>query len=86
MALAGETRSHGLAGDSGRTACATPAPAAAAACSAAPSSMPGMVNLYAGSLDDTAQFKPRIAIFVRSRPPWDTSSNGLECFETVPTA
>jgi hypothetical protein len=46
--------------------------------------MPGIVNLYAGALDDTAQFKPRIAIFTRSRPTWDTSSVGLRCFETLP--
>ena len=42
-------------------------------------------TIYAGSLDDTAQFSPQIAIFTRSRPAWDTSSNGLTCFETVPS-
>jgi hypothetical protein len=47
--------------------------------------MPGQINLYAGSLDDTSQFKPQIAIFTRSRPAWDTSSNGLTCFETLPS-
>ncbi len=46
--------------------------------------MPGKTNIYAGSLDDPAQFQPTFAIFVRSRPPWDTSSAGLQCFETLP--
>jgi hypothetical protein len=46
--------------------------------------MPDQVNLYAGSLDDTSQFKPQVAIFIRSRPAWDTSSQQLKCFEAVP--
>ena len=44
----------------------------------------GSLKVYAGSLDDTSQFKPQIAIFTRSRPAWDTSSQELTCFETVP--
>ena len=46
--------------------------------------MPGRINLYAGSLDDTSRFKPQIAIFTENRPAWDTSSSGLKCFQTVP--
>ena len=46
--------------------------------------MPGLINIYAGSLDDTSQFKPQMAIFTRSRPAWDDSSRNLQCFETVP--
>jgi hypothetical protein len=46
--------------------------------------MPGMINLYAGSLDEPARFKPQIAIFVSERPPWDDVSRGLRCFDTVP--
>jgi hypothetical protein len=46
--------------------------------------MPGMINIYAGSLDDPAQFKPTIAVFVSERPPWDDVSRGLTCFATVP--
>ena len=41
-------------------------------------------TIYAGSLDDLSSFKPQIAIFTRSRPAWDTSSQELTCFETVP--
>ena len=48
--------------------------------------MPGLVNIYAGSLDDTAQFKPQMAIFTRSRPAWDDSSRNLTCYETVPSS
>jgi hypothetical protein len=47
--------------------------------------MAGQINLYAGSLDEPARFKPQIAIFVGERPPWDNVSRGLQCFETVPS-
>ncbi len=46
--------------------------------------IPGKTNIYVGSLDDNTQFRPSFAIFVRSRPPWDTSSAELQCFETLP--
>ena len=46
--------------------------------------MPGLINIYAGSLDDSARFKPTMAIFVRERPPWDDVSRNLTCFETLP--
>ena len=46
--------------------------------------MPDRTNIYAGSLDDLAQFTPQFAIFVRSRPPWDDSSRDLVCYETLP--
>lgn len=46
--------------------------------------IPGQVNFYAGSLDDLSQFKPEIAIYVRSRPAWDDVSRGLPSYETVP--
>jgi hypothetical protein len=48
--------------------------------------LPGKTNIYAGSLDDNSQFEPTFAIFVRSRPPWDRSSQSLQCFETLPEA
>lgn len=46
--------------------------------------MPRRINIYADSLDDTSLFQPQVASFARSRPPWDDSSPGLMCFETVP--
>jgi hypothetical protein len=46
--------------------------------------IPGLINLYAGSLDDPSRFKPTIAIFVAERPPWDDVSRNLQCFDTVP--
>jgi hypothetical protein len=41
-------------------------------------------NIYAGSLDDVAQFTPRIAIFTRHLPAWITIPAGLKTFEGLP--
>ena len=84
VTLQGETRSYSLAGGSGRPATRYFCPTCHSGVFARAEVMPGQINLYAGSLDDLAQFKPQIAIFVRSRPAWDDVSRDLVCYETVP--
>jgi hypothetical protein len=84
VTIEGATRSYGLTGTSGRTATRYSCPTCHSGVFGRAEVMPGQINLYAGSLDDTSQFKPQIAIFTRSRPAWDTSSQELTCFETVP--
>jgi hypothetical protein len=80
----GETRAYSRTGSSGKTATRYACVRCGGMLLGRADVMPGVINLYAGALDDTAQFKPRIAIFTRSRPAWDTSSVGLQCFETLP--
>ena len=41
-------------------------------------------TIYAGSLDDTALFEPKIAIFARRRPPWAAIPPGLRVFDEMP--
>ena len=41
-------------------------------------------TIYAGSLDDPALFRPRMAIFARDRPAWVPLPPGLEIYETMP--
>ena len=41
-------------------------------------------TIYAGSLDDPSLFKPTIAIFTRSRPPWAILPPGLKVFDGDP--
>ena len=84
VAMEGATRRFDLTGSSGRTATRYACAVCQSGVFGRAEIMPGQINLYAGSLDDTAQFRPQIAIFVRSRPAWDTSSVGLKCFETLP--
>lgn len=45
---------------------------------------PGVLAIYAGTLDDTAQFVPQIAIYTRSRAPWDKPSEALPEFDGAP--
>jgi hypothetical protein len=42
-------------------------------------------TIYAGSLDDTSCFQPKIAIFVRDRPTWAPMPEGLTTFVTMPS-
>ena len=43
-------------------------------------------TIYAGSLDDPSAFRPTIAIFLRDKPAWVASPEGLVTFETMPPA
>ena len=42
-------------------------------------------TIYAGSLDDPSSFRPKIAIFVRNRPPWAVIPTDLTIFDGMPT-
>lgn len=81
VAVEGAIRSYSMTGGSGRTATRYFCPTCHSGVFGQAEVMAGQINLYAGSLDDTA---PQIAIFTRSRPAWDTSSQELTCYETVP--
>jgi len=41
-------------------------------------------TIYAGSLDDASVFRPKVAIFARSRPPWAVIPEGLTVYEGMP--
>jgi hypothetical protein len=82
----GETRAYSQRGGSGLMATRLSCPACASALFGLSEAMPGKTNIYAGSLDDPSRFAPEIAVFTRSRQPWDDGSRQLICFETVPAA
>ena len=84
VAIEGETLAHKGVGGSGLPADRHYCPTCLSQLFGLSEIIPGKTNIYAGSLDDSTQFQPTFAIFVRSRPPWDTSSAGLQCFETLP--
>jgi hypothetical protein len=86
VTVTGETRATRRTGGSGRIASRFSCPACNSTVYGTAEVIEGMVNLYAGSLDDPSQFKPTIAIFVSERPPWDDVSRDLQCFETVPSS
>ena len=42
------------------------------------------INLYAGSLDEPALFRPTVAIFARGKPDWAPIPDGLKVFAGLP--
>jgi len=46
--------------------------------------MDGFVTLTLGSFDDSSEFKPDVAVFARSRKPWDIMDETLPTFDTQP--
>jgi hypothetical protein len=85
VTVEGATRACTTTGGSGRPATRFSCPTCHSIVYGTAEVMPGLINIYAGSLDDTSQFKPQMAIFTRSRPAWDDSSRNLACFETLPS-
>ncbi len=83
ITVEGATRAYATTGGSGRTATRFSCPTCHSIVYGTAEVMPGLINIYAGSLDDTSHFKPQMAIFTRSRPAWDDSSRNLPCFETL---
>lgn len=43
-------------------------------------------TIYAGSLDDSSCFQPKVAIFARDRPSWAPIPPDFTIFETMPPA
>jgi len=84
VTVEGKTHSYATTGGSGSTATRFSCPTCRSIVYGTAEVMSGLINIYAGSLDDTSKFKPTMAIFTRSRPAWDDSSRNLQCFETVP--
>jgi hypothetical protein len=48
------------------------------------SGMHGFVTLSLGAFEDTAGLEPQVAIFTRTRRPWDLLGDSVQCFETQP--
>lgn len=82
----GERKGYTRPGGSGRPASRFACPTCHAVVYGTAEVMPGLLNMYAGSLDDSAMFKPAMAIFVSEKPAWDDVSRDLKCFATVPGA
>ena len=83
IAVTGETRRHSSPAANGNTAVRNYCAACGSLVFGGGHDLSG-VNVYAGSLDDPAQFVPRIAIFTRDKPHWADIPPGVTRFETMP--
>jgi hypothetical protein len=46
--------------------------------------MPGFMTVMAGTLDKADDLVPQVAIFARTRYPWDVMDSGLASFDAQP--
>lgn len=44
----------------------------------------GFLTITLGTLDDSSEFEPKVAVFARNRMPWDAMDERLSTFETQP--
>lgn len=86
VTVEGGTRRHGVRGDSGSTTVRHSCPTCGSLVFGEPEAAPGMLTLYAGTLDDPSAFRPEIAIYTRSRPAWMRAPDGLMEFEAAAPA
>jgi len=49
-----------------------------------PESLPGLIVVHAGSLDDTSKFHPQMDIFVSRAAPWDFIHPSANSFPEMP--
>ena len=82
--VTGETRMFSVIADSGLSANRQFCPVCGSQIFASDEATPDVLTIFAGTLDDTSQFSPRVAIYVRSRPHWDRLAGGLPEFEAAP--
>jgi hypothetical protein len=47
--------------------------------------MPAFVTVSLGTLEDSSDFKPVVAIFARNRKPWDMPDESIQTFEDQPS-
>ncbi len=82
--ITGETRGYTVKGDSGQGYTRHFCPTCGSLVFGQAAGMPGVINVTAGTLDDTAAFTPQFVIYTRSRPAWDHINSGLPEFDAMP--
>ncbi len=81
----GETKSYAVQADSGQNTIRQFCPNCGSHVFGIPEIVPGIVTIFAGTLDDPNLFVPQMAVYTRSRPIWDQPTGELPAFETFPS-
>jgi len=85
MRITGELKAHAVMIASGGLATRHFCPACGSlVLGGNPDNMDGVMSIYIGTLDDPSVFQPQIAIFTRSRLPWDCTADGVTQFDAMP--
>ena len=81
---AGEVKSYTRQSDSGRPIECLFCPECGCRIYHKPSYMAGVVNVKAGTLDDTSALQPDLHVWVVNKSPWVTIPKGEKCFDGQP--
>ena len=85
VTLSGASRAFAVRADNGNQAVRNFCPACGSLVFGGPRDSATQFTIYAGSLDDPAQFAPTAAIFTRARAPWAALPAHLKVYPELPT-
>ena len=83
--ITGDTKAYAVTGDSGMPFTRHFCPSCGSLIYGEPAVMPGVINVTAGTLDDTSLYQPQAVIYTKDRPAWDRIDSGLPEFEAMPS-
>ena len=84
LRLTGELKQYEITGDSGNKISRGFCPNCGSPIISVLPAMADFIALKAGSLDDPAQFKPMMQVFMKSAPPWAPVRDDLPKFDKQP--
>jgi hypothetical protein len=84
LTTSGEVRYFAKTGDTGSLAHRGFCPICGSQVFTRADSLPGLIGILAGTLDDTACYKPQVDIYVSSAAPWDHIPPGATTFAKMP--
>ena len=82
--LKGDLKGFEITADSGNKLTRNFCPTCGSAVMNGFSAMPSVVEIAAGSLDDTSRFKPMMSIYVSSAPEWATIHTDIPKYPKMP--
>lgn len=84
ISIQGEVKYFESAGGSGKKAKRGFCPQCGSQLFGKPESLPGLIAVRAGTLDDASQYQPKVDIFVSSAAPWDFIPPSATTFPEMP--
>jgi len=84
LKVTGEIKYYDVKSDSGSTASRGFCPTCGARLFGLPGSLPELIGIMAGSLDDPSWYKPAMDIYTASAQPWDSMNPELPKFPKGP--
>jgi hypothetical protein len=84
MRLTGPVTEFKVKSDSGSEVTRVFCPACGSPILGRNNAMVGYLTIALGTLDDSSGFEPQVAVFARSRKPWDIMDESLPTFDAQP--